>query len=436
VKHGSVYQRHLTVCPRATDGTYLPHRCRGAWAYIVDLGRGSNGKRQQIGKGGFPTKSAARVALREAAELLTSDVTMHSLTLGDYLDTWLEGKHNLRPKTIAGYRDAIDLYLRPGLGHIRLLELRAHHLDRFYVSIHIGRRGRPLSPSSIRRVHAALRSALNTAVRRRLIPYNPALHVELAPENPKRPTPWTAEQCRAFLRHISQDRLRAVYHLLIGTGMRRGEAIGLRWLDVDLDGGELTVVQQITEVRGKSVLGKPKTRRGRRVMAIDDGMVAALRSHHSRQLAESSNWATSSAPAELVFTREDGSAVRPEYATRHFQALTRAAGLPQIRLHDLRHTNASIALDAGIAMKVVSDRLGHSTIGVTADLYTHVVPRVAREAAQKLGLALESTADEAAAYETFTSGPDKEPEDGADDPDAPDMKKAPNRVCAGQGPAP
>ena len=170
--------------------------------------------------------------------------------------------------------------------------------------------------------------------------------------------------------------------------MRRGEAIGLRWLDVDLDGGELTVVQQITEVRGKSVLGKPKTRRGRRVMAIDDGMVAALRSHHSRQLAESSNWATSSAPAELVFTREDGSAVRPEYATRHFQALAQDAGLPVIRLHDLRHTNASLALDAGVDLKVVSERLGHSQIAITADLYTHVNSGPGRAAADQIARAL------------------------------------------------
>ncbi|MGH3739288.1 MAG: hypothetical protein ACRDT6_27365, partial [Micromonosporaceae bacterium] len=122
------------------------------------------------------------------------------MKVGEYLENWLAGKHALKPKTVALYRDALDLYLAPHLGSIGLLELRPNHLDRFYSAIAIGKRGKPLSASSIRRIHAALRSALNTAVKRRLIPYGPALHVELAPENPHRPKPWTAEQCQLFLR--------------------------------------------------------------------------------------------------------------------------------------------------------------------------------------------------------------------------------------------
>jgi Phage integrase, N-terminal SAM-like domain len=236
VKHGSVAQIHTRSCPRLDDGTFAPHRCKGSWRYTLEYGRDSNGRRLQTGKAGFPTKGAAQSALQEVVRTFMVDVGVHSLTVGDYLETWMAGKHALKPKTRALYGDFIRNYLLPNLGEIRLLELRAQHLDRMYSNIALGRRGRPpLSPSTIRRVHAVLRSALNTAVRRRLIPYSPAEHIELAPENPKRPKPWTLDECQTFLRDIAEDRLANLYDLILFTGMRRGEAIGLRWEDVDLD---------------------------------------------------------------------------------------------------------------------------------------------------------------------------------------------------------
>jgi integrase len=168
------------------------------------------------------------------------------------------------------------------------------------------------------------------------------------------------------------------------TGMRRGEVVGLRWQDVDLDGRCLFIVQQITEVRGRSVVGTPKTRRGARVVPLDDGTVGRLRAHHEVQALERAAWDAGWHDSGLVFTREDGRSLRPEYVTRHFQKLADDAGLPVIRLHDLRHTNASIALAAGVDIKVVSDRLGHSTTAITADLYTHVNRNVGRAAADRI----------------------------------------------------
>src|SRR5918994_148985 len=276
----------------------------------------------------FPTRAAARSALQEVSSLLLTDVNVQSTTVGEYLETWLAGKHALKPKTVALYRAAIDHYLAPPLGNIGLLELRAHHLDRFYATIAIGNRGKLLSPTSVRRIHPALRSALNTAVRRRLIPFNPALHVELAPENPHRPKPWTAEECQSFLSKTKEDRLSTLYNLMIVTGLRRGEAIGLRWEDVDLESHCLFVTQQITEVRGKLVVGTPKTRRGRRVVPVDILTVDLLREHQRGQDAERAAWGNASRYRGLVFCREDGRPLRPEYVTRHFQALARRAGLP------------------------------------------------------------------------------------------------------------
>jgi integrase len=197
----------------------------------------------QTSKSGYATKAAAQSALQQMVSTLMSDVNLTSLTVQEYLGTWLTSKHALKPTTMALYTEFTTNYLVPHLGQIRLLEVRAHHLDRMYANITVGLRGRPLSPSTIRRIHGVLRSALNTAVKRRLIPYNPAEHIELAPENPKRPKPWTPEQSQAFLQHIAQDRLANLYHLMLVTGMRRGETVGLRWEDV-----VLTMLRPLTSV--------------------------------------------------------------------------------------------------------------------------------------------------------------------------------------------
>ena len=434
MKHGSVYQRHSQTCPAPVDGQRPPHRCRGRWAFVLEYGRDSTGKRLQTTRGGFSTKSEAQSALQERVRVLMTDVSVHTLTVGKYLENWLAGKHALKPKTVSLYRDLIRLYLEPHLGGVRLLELRAQHLDTLYASISIGRRGAPLSPATIRRVHAVLRSALASAVKRRLIPYNPAEHIELAAENPRRPKPWTPAQCITFLRAIEGDRLAVLYDLMLVTGLRRGEAIGLRWEDVDMDGEALFIVQQITEVHGKAVVGTPKTKRGARVIPIDEQTVTRLVEHRVIQEQERALWGADWKDSGLVFTREDGSGIRPEYATRHFQKLAARFGLPVIRLHDLRHTNASLALSAGVAMKVVSERLGHSQTSITADLYTHVHQAVGRDAARQIAGVLKPSSrtvpsDFLAETALETS------KGGTDEPTNPTTKQAPDRVSAGQGPS-
>ena len=388
MKHGAVVQRHTRDCPRESDGSFATHRCKGTWRYVLEYGRDSNGARLQTSKSGFATKAAARGALQQMVSTLMTDVNLTSLTVQEYLETWLTSKHALKPTTMALYTEFTTNYLVPHLGQIRLLELRAHHLDRMYANTTVGVRGRPLSPSTIRRIHGVLRSALNTAVKRRLIPYNPAEHIELAPENPKRPKPWTPEQSQAFLQHIAQDRLVNLYHLMLVTGMRRGETVGLRWEDVDLDGECLFVIQQITDVNGRSMVSTPKTKRGQRLIPIDAETVAMLRRQRETQNLERVAWGPAWNEAGLIFTREDGRPLRPEYATRHFQALALKAGLPVIRLHDLRHTNASLALSAGVDLKVVSERLGHSQLAITADLYTHVNRGLGKAAAEQIARAL------------------------------------------------
>jgi len=316
MKHGSVAQIHTRACPRNEDGSFAPHRCKGTWRYTIEYGRDSTGRRMQTGKAGFPTRAAAQQALQDVIRTLLVDVGVHSVTVAEYLDTWLTGKHALKPKTVELYRTLADNYLVPHLGDIKLLELRAQHLDRMYAAITLGKSGRPLSPSTIRRIHGVLRSALTTAVKRRLIPYSPAEHIELAPENSRRPKPWTIAECQAFLARSAEDRLAPLYELILATGLRRGEALGLRWEDVDFDGGALYVIQQIVEVHGRPVVGTPKTKHGARVVSLDTVTVATLRRHRSVQELERSAWGAAWNETGLVFTREDGRGLRPQHDTK------------------------------------------------------------------------------------------------------------------------
>ncbi len=409
MKHGSVSQRHTRACSRSEDGTFLPHRCRGSWQWVLEYGRDSNGQRLQTSKAGFPTKGAAQSALQEAVHTFMVDVSVSSTTVGEYLETWLQAKHSLKPTTVALYGDLTKNYLVPHLGEIRLLDLRAHHLDRMYQATTVGKSGRPLSASTIRRIHGVLRSALNTAVKRRLIPYNPANHIELAAENNRRVKPWTTEECQGFLARSADDRLTDLYRLMIVTGMRRGETVGLRWEDVDLDDECLFVIQQITDVNGHSVVSSPKTKRGQRLVQLDPDTVEALHRHREAQNLERLAWGAAWNDAGMVFTREDGRALRPEYVTRHFQDLTEKVGLRPIRLHDLRHTSASLALAAGVDLKVVSERLGHSQLAITADLYTHVNRKLGKAAAQQIADVLRPT-PETLPSAFLARNPETEPE--------------------------
>ncbi len=192
---------------------------------------------------------------------------------------------------------------------------------------------------------------------------------------------WDAEQLRAYLQHVREDRLFAAWFLAATTGMRRGEVLGLRREDVDLTAGTLAVRQAITAVGYRVVVTEPKTERSRRRISLDPATIAALRDHLKQQAKERLAWGPAYRDQGLVFAKEDGSPVHPDEFSKAFQRRASDAGLPRIRLHDLRHTYATLALAAGVHPKVVSDRLGHSTITLTIDTYSHSIPSLEEQAA-------------------------------------------------------
>jgi integrase len=364
-------------------------RKRGStWTVVLDVGADPvTGRRRQKSKGGFRTRKAAEAALRELVAGVDAGryVERSTRTIGDYLDEWLEVvRPRLRPTSWNSYRQAVA-HVKGRIGAVPLQSLVPLEVENLYKELLAtrGRQGRPLSPKTVRGIHVVLRKALADAERLGLVVRNAAAAAK-PPVPPKHDhTTWTASQLAHFLGSIEDERLCAAFVLLATTGMRRGEALGLRWSDVDLDAGRLSIVQTVTTVRDKMVISPPKTARSRRLVSIDSDTVAALRDHRHRQNEERLQvgevW--SGERGDFVFTNEVGEPVHPSALSRLFVSSVRRAGLPTIRLHDLRHTYATVALGAGVHPKIVSERLGHATIAVTLDLYSHVTPAIDAEAA-------------------------------------------------------
>jgi integrase len=349
----------------------------------VDAPEGIDGKRRQIRKSGFPTRTAAAEAQRDLLHRIANGEHVgRGVTIGVFLEQWIEAKSTAgrRESTLAQYRLYVDNYLKPSLGHLRLADLRAAHVDALLAKMESEGRGLPTR----HRVIKALSSALSMAERRRLVTTNVCRQIELAPERtPERPV-YDAKQLSRFLGAASDDRLAALWRLYGVVGLRRGEALALTWSTLDLDASTLRVERSLGVIDGRLSFGPPKSESGRRTVALDVESVRLLRSHKAAQSAEKLALGAGYRDDNLVFVHEDGSPLRPEWVSKRFEVIAKDAGLPRIRLHDLRHSAASLALSAGVPMKVVSERLGHSALAITADIYSHVTDELARESAERV----------------------------------------------------
>ncbi len=304
------------------------------------------------------------------------------------MEQWLSGHlATLKPSTAHDYRYKAVHYLIPRLAHVGLRELGPLHLRTLWADLLAsgGRDGRPLSAGSVRGIQRVLRKALNDAVEWDLIARNPAMRVKLPRANDDAVRTWTVAEARRFLDSVEGDRLRCLWVLALTTGMRRGELAGVRWIDVDLDAGTIIVRNTRVSVAHAVHEHEPKTRSSKRLIALDERTVSVLRANRRRQLEERVAWGPAYSDTGYVITVENGEPIHPERIGVLFQQAIRRLDLPRIRLHDLRHTSASLLLAAGIHPKIVSERLGHSSIAVTLDLYSHVIPGLQAEAADRLG---------------------------------------------------
>jgi len=402
---GSVRKR--CSCPPEVDARGRRKACsikHGSWGYTVDLGPGLGPdgvhvERRQVTRFGFTTKKDAEKALAEVlyANARGLAVAVNNVTVAAFLTDWLAGRvaDGLRPTTAASYTAHFDNYFIPRIGHLRLRELRPQHVEAALRSIQTDRK---MKPASLRRVHASLRSALGAAVRLRLIPNNPAVGVTLPSVKRPHVRPWEPEELGRFLDHADRDELGPAFHLLAATGLRRGEAVGLRWADVDLEKSRLHVRQQVVLLvsgfsrpcdqcgadHGRIAFGRPKTASGEdRTVDLDPHTVGVLLAHRLRQDVIRAQLGDAYNDHDLVFPRRDGVPIFPDRLSDRFTQLAAEIGLRRIRLHDLRHGQASLMLAAGVDIVVVSKRLGHSSVAITSDTYTHLLPGVGSAAAAR-----------------------------------------------------
>jgi integrase len=300
----------------------------------------------------------------------------------------------VRATTLGGYRHNVRAYIVPRLGDIPLQRLTTARVGAFYGELVAsgGQKGRPLSPKTVRYVHTTLRRALRDAVADGLVVRNVAAQARPPRARRVEMHTWTAAEVGIFLASVREDRLYAAWLLLATLGLRRGELLGLRWPDVDLTSGRIAIRHTLVMVDGKPVMAEPKTAKGRRSLTLAPQVLEALRVHRARQAAERLSWGADYTDSGLVVTTEDGRPMHPEWLSGLLVRQARRAGLPQIRLHDLRHSVASILLAQGVHPKVVSEQLGHATIALTLDTYSHVIPSLQQEAAGVIAAAILDTA--------------------------------------------
>jgi integrase len=356
-------------------------------------------------KRGYLTRKAAAAALREQLGNIDrgTHVASTKVTVSEHFTTWLDGLRR-EPSTVASYRKNVRLHVDPHLGALRLEQLTGTRLTRLYHQLEKSGRvdgNGGLSARTVRYVHTIIHAGLGAAVRDGLLAVNPADKADppsaKAAKSPEM-HPWTVEELRAFLDQRSKagDELLIAWSLLASTGMRRGESLGLRWGDVDFDGSRLSVRRSATVVKHKGageeiIIGTPKSGKARTV-DLDPQILAALKAHKAAAGTLALALARDDA---YVLGNLDGSVRHPERFSRRFVAAVvtarKALGedvLSKIRLHDLRHTHATLLLRDGEAVKVVSERLGHANAMITLGVYAHVMPGMQAGAAARFGALL------------------------------------------------
>lgn len=347
------------------EGTIYYSESHQVWVAQISL---PNGKRKTKTS---KTQKEVRKWLFEQRKALNENLMVEddAITLEEHLTTFLEDvvKHTLRPKTIESYAYLINSHILPELGHIRLVQLRPDHLQALYSK----KLEEGLSKRTVQYIHAVLRRALNQAVKWGLLARNLTDLVDSPKPQKKAPVTLNARQVRQLLDAVKEHRWYPIYLLAVTTGMREGELLGLHWEDVDLDKGLVHVRHQAQFLPGKGVvISDPKTKKSRRTIALAPFVIDVLEELGGEE--------------GLVFRTSNDTSISPRNLLRHFHQVLKDANLPKIRFHDLRHTAASLMLKQNVHPKVVQEMLGHSSITLTLDTYSHVIPSLQKEAAEKM----------------------------------------------------
>ncbi len=370
----------------------------GRWCAVISLGRKPDGRRDRR-KVTAKTKSEVLAKLRVLRRSVENGLAIEPrLTVGAYLDRWAAGLDaRVRPNTADQYRFTVRCHLRPALGAKTLAKLTPAELDALWAAKLAG----GLKPNTVRLMRATLRRALHDAERDGLVTRNVAALSTPPRIEPPDGRTLTVEQARALLEAARGDRLAAAYVLVLAFGLRRAELLGLAWADLDVSAGLLVVRQQVTvrkspqapngkrAARGVLELSALKTgSKGRRTLELTPEVIELLQSHHALQDRERAVAGVAWQETGLIFTAAGGAPIEPSSFSHAFSAMAEQAGLGRWHVHEARHTAASLMLAMGTKLEIVSRVLGHSSVTVTADVYSHLLGGEKRQAAAAMTAAL------------------------------------------------
>jgi integrase len=376
----------------------------GTWYFVVDTTPSGALKREQTRRRGFATRRSAQTALTRALRDLTDQTYVPPATqsLDAYLaDIWLPAiAATIRPSTLDSYTRNLRVHVGPKpIASVPLQRVEAPMLNALYAELLAGTSRRALSPRTVAYIHTILHRAFRDAVRWNLIVRNPADQADAPRARPSdrvSARTWSGEEIARFLDATASSRYAPLWRLIATTGLRRGEALGLRWEDVDLTKRRLSVNRTLVEIAdyrsGDTGLawGTPKTARGRRSISLDTETVTELRAHRARQHQERLAAGAGYADQGLVFSSRTGEPLHPKVVSNQFRKAVARHAMPYLSVHGLRHSWATLALQAGIHPKIVQERLGHSTIAITLDIYSHVNPAMDADAANTVAALIRS----------------------------------------------
>lgn len=367
-------------------------RKRGTkWCFVLEVGQDSNtGKRKQKWFSGYTTKKEASKAMAEKITEINKGnfIEPSKTTIKEFFERWIEdyARNALKPTTFQTYTTYINTHIIPSLGSIPLQKLQPTHLQRFYSEkLANGRLNGSggLSPQTVRYLHAILREAMGHAVKWQFINRNVVELADPPAIRQREISTLEASEITQFLDAAKDDRYYIAFLIAITTGLRRGEVLGLRWKDIDFQTKTASICKNLVSIKGRPVLQEPKTKGSNRSVTLPSMTIDALKRHKQVQDEEKLSVGDHYNQHDLVICTSVGTLLSPRNLLRSFQRILEGAGLPKIRLHDLRHTHATLMLKQGEHPKIVSERLGHSNTRITMDIYSHVLPNMQQEAVDR-----------------------------------------------------